>query len=127
MAPTILALGWRSNSHCGVLDCAFSVVKPNSHQHCFNASRRAPTERTETQVGPFRIEVIEPMRRTRVVLDDNASGISCDLTFSARTASIKEACETLWSGAALSIGCDAIRSNWPAGVAGFVTRMERSL
>jgi hypothetical protein len=47
-------------------------------------------------VGPFRIEVIEPMRRTRVILDDNASGLSCDLTFSARTAAIEEARQTLW-------------------------------
>jgi hypothetical protein len=51
------------------------------------------------QVGPFRLQVIEPMRRTRVVLEDNASGVSCDLTFSARTAAIQEARQTLWSGA----------------------------
>ena len=82
----------------GVLDCAFSVVKPNSRQHCFYASRRAPIERTEMQVGPFRLEVIEPMRRTRVVLDKNSSGISCDLTFSASTAAIKESRQTLWVG-----------------------------
>lgn len=68
-----------------VLDCALSVVQPNRRQHCFFGSRRAPTERTEMTVGPFRIEVLKPMRRTRVVLTDNESGISCDLTFSART------------------------------------------
>ncbi|MBA1993732.1 hypothetical protein HLX74_24365, partial [Escherichia coli] len=44
------------------------------------------------------LEVIEPMRRTRVVLDDNATGLACDLTFSARTAAIQEARQTLWSG-----------------------------
>ncbi|MAB14254.1 hypothetical protein, partial [Parvibaculum sp.] len=57
-----------------------------------------PTERTDMQVGPFRIEIQEPMLRTRVVLDDNDSGISCDLTFSGRTAVIKEARQTLYSG-----------------------------
>ncbi len=82
----------------GILDCAFSVVERDGRQHCFYGSRRAPTERTEMQVGPFRIEIIEPMLRSRVVLDDNASGIACDLTFSARTASIQEARQTLWSG-----------------------------
>ena len=30
---------------------------------------------------------------------DNASGVSCDLTFSARTAPIQEARQTLWAGA----------------------------
>jgi len=83
----------------GILDCAFSVVTRNGRQHCFYGSRRAPAERTEMQVGPFRIEVIEPMRRTRVVLDKNASGITCDITFSARTASIQEVQQTLREGA----------------------------
>jgi hypothetical protein len=33
-----------------------------------------------------------------VILDDNRSGIGCDLTFSTRTAAIQEARQTLWSG-----------------------------
>lgn len=50
------------------------------------------------QVGPFRMEIIEPLRRTRVILDDNKSGISCDLTFSTRSSPIQEARQTLWNG-----------------------------
>jgi hypothetical protein len=91
-------IGMAIYPHRGILDCAFSVVQPGGRQHCFYGSRRAPTERTDMNVGPFRMEIIEPMRRTRVILDDNGSGVSCDLTFSARTASIKEARQTLWSG-----------------------------
>lgn len=91
-------IGMAIYPHRNILDCAFSVVQPGGRQHCFYGSRRAPLERTEMQVGPFRLEVIEPMRRARVVLEDNASGISCDLTFSARTAAIQEARQTLWSG-----------------------------
>ena len=49
-------------------------------------------------VGPFRIEVVEPMRKTRVVLEDNSSGIKCNLMFSTRTVPIQEARQTLWSG-----------------------------
>ncbi len=84
--------------HRGILDCAFSLVRKDGLQRCFFASRRAPLERTEMQVGPLRIEIPEPMRRTRVVLDDNASGLACDLTFSARTAAIQEGRQTLWNG-----------------------------
>ena len=84
--------------HREVMDCAFSVVQPGLRQHCFYGSRRAPVERTDMDVGPFRIEVIEPMRKTRVILDDNESGVTCDLTFSARTASIQEGRQILWSG-----------------------------
>jgi hypothetical protein len=100
-------IGMAIYPHRNVLDCAFSVVQPGGRQHCFYGSRRAPVERTEMQVGPFRIEILEPMRRARVVLEDNQSGITCDLTFSARTASIQEARQTLWSGTRRSM--DATR------------------
>ena len=49
-------------------------------------------------VGPMRIEIVEPLRRARVILDDNESGLACDLTFSARTSPVQEARQTLWSG-----------------------------
>jgi len=91
-------IGMAVYPHRGILDCAFSVVQPEGRQHCFFGSRRAPIERTEMQVGPFRMEVVEPMRRARVILEDNQSGVSCDLTFSARTAAIEEARQILWSG-----------------------------
>jgi hypothetical protein len=91
-------IGMAIYPHRRILDCAFSVVEAGGRQHCFFASRRAPLERTDMQVGPFRIEVIEPMRRTRVLLDDNTTGLSCDLTFSARTSAIQEARQTLWDG-----------------------------
>jgi hypothetical protein len=84
--------------HRGILDCAFSIVRKDGLQRCFFASRRAPQERTEMTVGPFRLTNDVPMRRTRVVLDDNDSGLSCDLTFSARTAAIEESRQTLWNG-----------------------------
>ena len=97
-ASYYFGIGMAVYPHRGVMDCAFSVVQPDMRQHCFYGSRRAPVERTEMAIGPFRMEVIEPMRRTRVILDDNESGITCDLTFSARTASIQEARQTLWQG-----------------------------
>jgi hypothetical protein len=91
-------IGMAIYPHRKILDCAFSIVERGGRQHCFYGSRRAPIERTEMQVGPFRLEILEPMRRARVVLDDNATGLACDLTFSARTAAIQEARQTLWSG-----------------------------
>ncbi len=92
-------IGMAVYPHRGILDCAFSVVEKGGRQHSFFGSRRAPIERTEMRVGPFRLEVIEPLRRTRVILDDNTSGLACDLLFSSRTAAIQEARQTLWSGA----------------------------
>lgn len=84
--------------HKGIIDAAFSTVRAGGRQHAFFASGRAPLERTDMSVGPFRIEVIEPMRTMRVVIDDNETGVAADLTFSARTAPIQEARQTLWAG-----------------------------
>jgi hypothetical protein len=92
-------LGMAVYPHRHVLDAAFSVVRPGGLQHCFFGSRRAPEERTDMSVGPIRVEVVEPMRQTRVILEANDSGLECDLTFSARSASIQEQRQTLWSGA----------------------------
>jgi len=73
----------------GIMDCGFSLVI-DGVQHAFHASRRAPEEPSELEVGPFRIEIIEPMKSLRVVLDDNETGIACQLDWIARTASFAE-------------------------------------
>jgi hypothetical protein len=73
----------------GILDCGLSIVR-GGEQHAFHGSRRAPDEPTDLQIGPFSIEIVEPMRRLRVTLDDNETGIAADLEFRARTASIEE-------------------------------------
>lgn len=91
-------LGMAVYPHRGILDCHFSTVATGEQQHCFYGSRRAPQERTDMSVGPFRLEIVEPLRRARVIIDDNASGVACDLTFSARTSAIQEARQVLWSG-----------------------------
>jgi hypothetical protein len=85
--------------HRGIIDGAFSVVRRDGRQHCFFASARASNERTDMRIGPYRMEIVEPMRKTRVIIDDNETGLACDLTFSARTAPIEEARQILWQGA----------------------------
>lgn len=72
-----------------IMDGHFSVVI-DGVQHAFHTSRRAPLDRTETIAGPMKIEVIEPMRKIRIVVAPNDTGIECDLTFFARTAPIQE-------------------------------------
>jgi len=87
-----IALGYYPNR--GIVDCGFSIVR-DGEQHAFHASARASTEPGDTSVGPFRIEIVEPMRSLRVVLDDNETGITCSLEFIARTACVEEGRQTL--------------------------------
>lgn len=84
----------------GIMDCGFSILC-DGVQHCFHASRRAPHEPSDVEVGPFRIHVLEPMRTLRVTIDDNETGIGCDLTFIPRTANVEEGHQTLRRGGRL--------------------------
>ena len=72
-----------------VMDGHFSVVI-DGVQHAFHTSRRAPLDRTQTHSGPFRVDVIEPMRKIRLHIAANETGIECDLVFHARTAPVRE-------------------------------------
>ena len=75
-----IGFGLYPNRH--VMDGHFSV-SIDGHQHSFHASRRAPRERSESTVGPLRLEVVQPMRIVRVCLEPNETGIECDLSFHA--------------------------------------------
>lgn len=97
-ASAYFGLGLALYPHRRIIDGAFSVVTAEGRQHAVIASGRAPAVRSDTSIGPLRIEVVEPLRRTRVVVDDNETGIACDLTFSARTSPIREGRQTLWDG-----------------------------
>lgn len=72
-----------------VTDAAFNVVH-RGRQYVVRASRRLGGERTDTRVGPIRVEVVEPLRVMRVVVEPNAWGLSADLTFTARAGVIEE-------------------------------------
>lgn len=72
-----------------ILDCGFSLVI-DGEQHAFHASRRAPREPTDISVGPFRIDILEPMKSLRVTIDDNETGISGELLWIPRSANLEE-------------------------------------
>ncbi len=72
-----------------VMDAHFSVSTGGT-QHCFHGSRRAPYDRSEMNVGPLSIEIIEPMRSLRVKPAPNETGTECDMVFSARSVPTQE-------------------------------------
>ncbi len=81
----------------GVLDASFSVVR-GGVQTSLHTSRLAPVERMETRAGAVRVEVVEPLVRLRLVVDDDGSGVGADLTFTARSAPIEEPRATQYAG-----------------------------
>jgi hypothetical protein len=82
-----IALGLYPNR--GVIDAAFSVVHAGVQRSVF-ASGRIPLDRTQTQVGPIRLEIVEPMRVNRITVAAPEFGLTAQLTAHARTAAYEE-------------------------------------
>ncbi|MGW5239215.1 hypothetical protein ACWEOW_09820 [Monashia sp. NPDC004114] len=82
-----LALGIYPNR--GVIDAAFSVVADGVQRSVF-ASGRLPLDRTATRIGPITVEVVEPLRVSRITVDAPEQGLSAVLTAHARTPAIEE-------------------------------------
>ena len=87
------AMGLYPNRH--VADASFSVVvdggTSDARQISVHASRRAPADRAEAnEVGPIRVEVLEPLHALRLEIDAPVHGLRADLTFVRRSAPIEE-------------------------------------
>ena len=85
----IFEIGFGLYPNRQVMDAHFSVAIRNK-QYAFHASRRAPTERSETVVGPLSVQIIKPMRQIRIILLPNEHRIECDLLFSATSTAYQE-------------------------------------
>lgn len=84
-----LAMGLYPNRH--VADASFSVVVDGAEQVSVHASRRAPDDRREANsVGPIEVQVLEPLRSHRLIVDAPEHGLRADLTMTARSAPIEE-------------------------------------
>ncbi|GAA1088397.1 hypothetical protein [Tsukamurella spumae] len=78
-----LVLGLGVYPNLGVVDC-FAVARYRDDQIVFRASRALGADRTDTVVGPMRLEVLDGLQRLRVALDPGADyDLAFDLTFTA--------------------------------------------
>lgn len=75
-----LAAGLGQYPNLGVVD-AFAIVATGGRQHVVRASRELGADRMDTSAGPFRVEVLEGLRRLRIVLEPNEWDLDFDLTF----------------------------------------------
>lgn len=93
-----------------VMDAAFSVIH-DGRQHNLYASRILHMERLDTRVGPIEIEVIEPLRVLRIVVNDPGRGIEADLRFTARVEALEEPRFTRRAGAQLVMDLTRLTQN----------------
>ena len=72
-----MVMGLGQYPNLGTTD-AFAVVRRGNIHSVVRASKPL-VDRMDTSVGPFRIEIVEPLRRVRVVLEPTEHNISFDL------------------------------------------------
>ncbi|SMQ69600.1 hypothetical protein SAMN06297468_1785 [Altererythrobacter xiamenensis] len=74
--------------HLDVADAHFSFIR-DGVQYCLHASCELGMERMAMRVGPIAIEVIEPLNRLKVTVEES-DGIAAEITFSGRAFPIEE-------------------------------------
>ncbi len=74
-----LVMGMGQYPNLGVQD-AFACVRRGEQHHVVRASRELG-DRMDTSVGPFRVEVLEGLRRVRVILEPTEHALAFDLTW----------------------------------------------
>lgn len=81
------ALAFGVYPHLDIADASFSFIR-NGMQHNLHASRELGMERMALEVGPIRIDVVEPLRALRIRVD--GEGMAADLLFTGRAFPIEE-------------------------------------
>lgn len=79
-ADLMLIVGVGQYPNLGVTD-AFACVRHRDIHRVVRASRELGADRMNTEIGPFRVEVVEGLKRLRVVLEPNEHGLSFDLSW----------------------------------------------
>lgn len=64
----------------GVID-AYAVLRRGDHQKVLRCSDRLGNDRLRPAVGPYRVEVIEPLQQVRLVCEGGEHGFEFDLTW----------------------------------------------
>ena len=74
--------------HLNIADAHLAIVR-GGVQHCLHASKILYSDRAELSVGPFRIEIVEPLQKLRLIVEET-EGVAADVTLTGRHFPIEE-------------------------------------
>ena len=73
----------------GVMD-AYATLRRGDRQHAVRMSDALGNERLDQRVGPYRIEVIEPLEKIRLICEAAEHGLAFDLTWDGSFPAVEE-------------------------------------
>jgi hypothetical protein len=85
----LMVAGLGQYPNLGVTD-AFVTISHATQQYTVRASRQLGSNRLDTSVGPFSIEVIEGLKSLRLKCDPNEWGVSFDVRFDGTVPALEE-------------------------------------
>jgi hypothetical protein len=83
------ALAFGVYPHLNIADAAFCVVR-GGVQTCLHASRWLNMERMDLAVGPIAVEVLEPLRKLKLVVDAPEQALRAEIVFTGRAFPVEE-------------------------------------
>jgi hypothetical protein len=84
-----LITGFGVYPNLGVKD-AYALVRKGNRQHVVRFSDALGDDRLDQRVGPYRIEVLDPLHKLRLVCDGDEHGIGFDLTWEGSFPAVQE-------------------------------------
>jgi hypothetical protein len=84
-----MVAGMGQYPNLGVTD-AFVAISHADTQYVVRASRELGSDRLDTSVGPFRVEVLEGLQKLRLSLEENEWGVAFDLVFDGAVPAVEE-------------------------------------
>ena len=112
-----VAVGLGVYPHVGVIDC-YLAVRDGDRLSSLRVSHELGDDRMAQEVGPMRIEVVEPLSEVRFTCAPNANGISADLTWTGAFPAVDEPRHIRRNGDVTIL--DAFRFVQTAAVTGWV-------
>lgn len=76
----ILLTGLGVYANVGIID-AFAVVRQGDRQWAVHTSGLRPDDKLKQEVGPYKLEVVEPFRRLHLICDGDDHGVGFDLWY----------------------------------------------
>jgi hypothetical protein len=88
-AETYFITGLGAYANLGVMD-AYATVRRGDKQWAVRMSGSRPADKMSQQVGPYRIEVVQPYHELRIICDADDYGLGFDLTYRSEYGPIPE-------------------------------------
>ena len=97
-----MVIGIGQYPNLGTTD-AFALIVHEGTQHVLRCSRELGSDRSDTTVGPFGVEVVEALKSLRFYCEDNEHDISFDLTFTGTAPAVEEPRTLMRKGARITM------------------------